>query len=85
MMISSYVVQTQPGKARGVALELSRWNGCLSQAADNEDLVILVSESANATLEDTRMAAFERVPGVRTISLSFRGEAKEQKEEVSHV
>jgi nitrate reductase NapAB chaperone NapD len=71
MPICSYLVVPEAGATRRVAVELSRMPGCEVVAAQNRDLLILVTETASLGADQALRERVERLDGIECVMLTF--------------
>lgn len=71
MPICSYLVAPDDGRRNEVALALRRIPGCDVVSAENRDLLLLVTDTADLDAEAALRARVEAVPGVRGLVLAF--------------
>jgi nitrate reductase NapAB chaperone NapD len=71
MAVCSYLVIPEPGRAGPVAGRLAAIPGCEVTAAENRDVLLLVTESDGPEEEKALREELESVPGVMALVLTF--------------
>jgi nitrate reductase NapAB chaperone NapD len=71
MGVCSYLVIPKPGAAAVVADRLAAISGCEVTAAENRDVLILVTETEGREEERVLRSVLERIEGVLTMVLTF--------------
>lgn len=71
MPVCSYLVFPRRGRSTHAAAALSAIPGCDVSPADDRELLVLVTSSADAASEESLRAAVEAVEDVECLALSF--------------
>jgi len=71
MPVCGYVVVTRPGSRDRAAEKLSRLGGCEVVRAENDDVLLLVTESAGPDAEAGLRDRVEAIPEIQTLVMSF--------------
>jgi nitrate reductase NapAB chaperone NapD len=71
MAVCSYLVIPEPGKTTSVANRLSAFPGCDVTAAENREVLVLVTETDGPEREKSLRAELEAVDGVLAMVLTF--------------
>lgn len=71
MAIKSYLAYPRSGKLTELIRELSVIPGCEANAAENRDVVILVTETASQEDDEKLEARLHRIPALATLTLVY--------------
>ena len=71
MPVCSYLVAPTEGHREDVASALARLPGCDVVPAENRDLLLLVTDTADLAAEAELRSSIEAIPGVRGLVMAF--------------
>ncbi len=71
MPVCSYLVAPDDGCRDDVALALGKISGCDVVPAENRELLLLVTDTADLAAEAELRASIESIPGVRGMVMAF--------------
>lgn len=71
MPICGYVVVPRQGESTGTAEALSRIEGCEVFPAENEDLLLLITETDSLEADAALRRTLRRSPGIDALLLTF--------------
>ncbi|HSM04543.1 MAG TPA: hypothetical protein VK858_07965 [Longimicrobiales bacterium] len=71
MPICGYVVVPRKGELAGTAEALSRLEGCEVFPAENEDLLLLVTETESLEADAILRRSLRQSPGIQALLLTF--------------
>lgn len=72
MAICSYLVIPEPGEAPAVRERLEAMPGCEVVPADNRDILLLVTDTADRGAEDALRDRIEELAGIQALLQTFR-------------
>lgn len=77
MPIFSYLAIPKEGAAAAMCAELSALDHCQVIPADNQDVVVLVTDTPDDTTEERLQQTLKRLPSLQSLSLTFGYDEKE--------
>ena len=77
MPIFSYLAIPNNGAIETMCAELSALEHCQVIPADNQDVVVLVTDTPDDTTEDRLQKKLLRIPSLQSLSLTFGYDEKE--------
>ncbi|TKB06098.1 hypothetical protein [Desulforhopalus sp. IMCC35007] len=77
MPIFSYLALPKEGAGETMRTELSALDYCQVIPADNQDVVVLVTDTPDATTEERLQKNLRRLPSLQSLSLTFGYDEKE--------
>ncbi len=77
MPIFSYLAIPKEGFAATMCAELSALNYCQIIPAENQDVVVLVTDTPDDSTEERLQKTLKRLPSLQSLSLTFGYDEKE--------
>lgn len=71
MPICSYIVYPQAGQCVPLTTRLNALTGCDATAAENRELIVLVTETNSQAEEKELQATLARIPDIQCLAMTF--------------
>jgi nitrate reductase NapAB chaperone NapD len=84
MPVCSYIIHPKPGSLSVLTEQLNAIKGCEATPADNRDLLILVTETADQAEERRLMEHVKQVEAIQNITQTFGQIETDPQEENTH-
>ena len=71
MSVCSYVVYTEAGQKGTVLQRLTKLKGCTAEPVPEQEMIVLMTETEDATEEKMLQKALNGTPGIEAMLLAF--------------